>query len=78
MAKIVSGYNKTGEDLEEERRLGYVAITRAKQQLYLYCSIIHFVNGNILKLKPLNKITGLSRKADSKICVFKTFSFERN
>ena len=49
---ILPGYNKIGTDLEEERRLGYVAITRAKQQLYLYCSIIHFINGNISKLKP--------------------------
>ena len=49
---ILPGYNKIGPDLEEERRLGYVAITRAKQQLYLYCSIIHFINGNISKLKP--------------------------
>lgn len=49
---ILPGYNKIGADLEEERRLGYVAITRAKQQLYLYCSIIHFINGNISKLKP--------------------------
>lgn len=49
---ILPGYYKIGEDLEEERRLGYVAITRAKQQLYLYCSIVHFINGNIIKLKP--------------------------
>lgn len=31
-----------------------------------------------IKTKPLNKITGLSRKANSKSCVFKIFSFERN
>lgn len=49
---ILPGYYKVGADLEEERRLGYVAMTRAKQQLYLYCSIVHFINGNISKLKP--------------------------
>lgn len=49
---ILPGYQKQGKELEEERRLGYVAITRAKQQLYLYCSIIHFINGNMTKLKP--------------------------
>ena len=49
---ILPGYQKQGKELEEERRLGYVAITRAKQQLYLYCSIIHFINGNMAKLKP--------------------------
>ena len=49
---ILPGYNKVGADLEEERRVGYVALTRAKQQLYLYCSIIHFINGNLAKLKP--------------------------
>ena len=49
---ILPAYKKIGEDLEEERRLGYVAITRAKQHLYLYCAIIHFVNGNIMKFKP--------------------------
>ena len=49
---ILPGHMKKGVELEEERRLGYVAITRAKQQLFLYCSIIHFINGNITKLKP--------------------------
>ena len=49
---ILPGYYKVGADLEEERRLGYVAMTRAKQQLYLYCSIVHFITGNLSKLKP--------------------------
>lgn len=37
---IFPGYRSIGEqkDLEEERRLCYVGITRAKQQLYLTCS----------------------------------------
>ena len=49
---IIPGYVRKPSDLEEERRLGYVAITRAKQYLFLYCSIIHYINGNITKLKP--------------------------
>ena len=49
---IIPGYVRKSSDLEEERRLGYVAITRAKQYLYLYCSIVHYINGNITKLKP--------------------------
>lgn len=38
--------------LEEERRLCYVAITRAKQRLYLSSSTIHYQYGIIQKLKP--------------------------
>lgn len=49
---ILPGYKSKGRDLEEERRLAYVAMTRAKNYLYLYCSIIHFINGNIAKMKP--------------------------
>lgn len=49
---ILPGYKSKGKDLEEERRLAYVAMTRAKSHLYLYCSIIHFINGNIVKMKP--------------------------
>lgn len=35
-----------------ETRLFYVAITRAKQRLYLYCSVVHYINGQIFKMKP--------------------------
>lgn len=49
---ILPGYKSKGRDLEEERRLAYVAMTRAKNCLYLYCSIIHFINGNIANMKP--------------------------
>lgn len=49
---ITPNYNKQNQELEEERRIAYVAITRAKQQLYLYCSNIHFINGNMAKMKP--------------------------
>ena len=49
---IIPGYVRRPSDLEEERRLGYVAITRAKQYLFLYCSIVHYINGNITKMRP--------------------------
>ena len=37
--------------LRDLRRLN-VAITRAKQYLFLYCSIVHYINGNITKMRP--------------------------
>ena len=40
------------ERLEEQRRLFYVAITRAKQRLYLSYSLTHFSKGKIFYLKP--------------------------
>lgn len=49
---IIPGYKLKGNAKEEERRLAYVAITRAKEYLYLYCSKIHFINGNICKFMP--------------------------
>lgn len=49
---ILPSPTQTIEALEEERRLCYVALTRAKQRLYLSSSSIHYSNGNIQKLKP--------------------------
>lgn len=40
------------EDLEEERRLCYVAITRAKQQLYLTCAQRRLMYGQTRYAKP--------------------------
>ena len=34
--KVPKGSKLTPEELEEERRLFYVAMTRAKKQLYIY------------------------------------------
>jgi len=39
---INSGY----EDLEEERRLCYVGMTRAKEKLFMTSSILHFIYGD--------------------------------
>lgn len=49
---ILPGFSKRDKDLEEDRRVFYVAITRAKQRLYLYCSVVHYINGQIFKMKP--------------------------
>ncbi len=70
---ILPGYLKKGAELEEERRLGYVAITRAKQQLYLYCSIIHFVNGNMSKLKPSSFLVEAGIKEANSMDFFRNY-----
>lgn len=47
-----------GNDIEEERRLGYVAITRAKKELTLSCSKSRFYKGRrteLLKSRFLNE-----------------------
>nr|MCR5786528.1 ATP-dependent helicase [Acholeplasmatales bacterium] len=49
---ILPGYSKDNKELEEDRRVFYVAITRAKQNLFLYSSEIHFANGRQYKYKP--------------------------
>lgn len=49
---ILPGFSKTNKELEEDRRLFYVAITRTKQNLFLYSSEIHFTNGRQYKYKP--------------------------
>lgn len=48
---ILPSTKDRNEKLEEQRRLFYVGITRAKQRLYLSYSLIHFINGRILYLK---------------------------
>lgn len=49
---ILPSITESIQALEEERRLCYVAITRAKQRLYLSSSTIHYQYGIIQKLKP--------------------------
>ena len=43
---------ETEEDMEEERRLCYVAVTRAKQQLYLTCAERRMMYGQTRYAKP--------------------------
>ncbi len=54
---IIPTYSQKGEELEEERRCFYVAITRAKEYLFLSSSQVHFINGNYKRLKPSSFIT---------------------
>lgn len=49
---IIPGYSTRINDIEEDRRVFYVAMTRAKQNLFLLDSKVHYVNGRTLKLKP--------------------------
>lgn len=51
------------EDLEEERRLFYVAMTRAKEQLYLtYPTEVSFSRGPAAFARPSRFLEGVSRK----------------
>lgn len=49
---ILPSPTKTIEALEEERRLAYVAMTRAKERLYLSSAYIHYTQGKKFKHKP--------------------------
>jgi DNA helicase-2/ATP-dependent DNA helicase PcrA len=46
-----------GSDIEEERRLGYVAITRAKKELTLSCSSSRFYKGRRTHLNKSRFLT---------------------
>lgn len=67
---ILPGYSKKGVEREEERRLGYVAITRAKQQLYLSSAIVHFINGKMTKLKPSSFLSEAKINDDASLDFF--------
>ena len=62
---IIPGFSKKSKDIEEDRRVFYVAMTRAKQNLFLYSSQIHFVNGQQFKLKPSQFLTETGINHDS-------------
>ncbi len=49
---ILPKINVTDEVLEEERRLAYVAITRAKEYLYISSAYEHYISGVKKVLKP--------------------------
>jgi DNA helicase-2/ATP-dependent DNA helicase PcrA len=44
--------NESEEDLEEERRIFYVSLTRARKELYLTCAKTRRIWGRIMHLKP--------------------------
>lgn len=48
---ILPSSKDRNERLEEQRRLFYVGITRARKRLYLSYSLVHFIKGRILYLK---------------------------
>ena len=49
---IIPSSLKYDKDIEEERRLLYVAITRAKEYLYLSSAEYHIINGQRKRLRP--------------------------
>ena len=61
--RFPSLYNKDDEEIEEERRLMYVAVTRAKENLFIAYPINVFdkATGMVLS-KPSRFLDGLSRK----------------
>ena len=67
--EIIPGLNRPTKQLEEERRLMYVAMTRAKQRLYLYSSTICYINGNAKHCKPSNFLSEAKVKG-SKVANF--------
>lgn len=48
------------KDLEEERRLAYVGITRAKKELYLMCSAQRMIFGSVRYSKPSRFLSEIS------------------
>ena len=65
MFRIMDSY-----DLEEERRVAYVACTRAKHKLYLTCANHRMLYGNRVSNKPskfLEEFVGEYKKAKAKV-----------
>jgi len=52
----------TNADIEEERRLFYVAITRAKENLGISYSLSRYVNGKVKECKPSRFLNDLDSK----------------
>jgi DNA helicase-2/ATP-dependent DNA helicase PcrA len=53
---------KTKEELEEERRLLYVGMTRAKKNLYLTSSLYRFIHGSLKEQRPSRFLGEISNK----------------
>jgi DNA helicase-2/ATP-dependent DNA helicase PcrA len=51
-----------GRDLEEERRLCYVGMTRAKKHLHLSCSRLRFLWGNLREMIPSRFIQEIAKE----------------
>ncbi len=74
---IIPGYSKRDKDLEEDRRVFYVAITRAKQNLFLYSSQVHYVNGQLFKLKPSSFLEEAGIKESSVMDFFGNYWYNK-
>ena len=74
---ILPGYSRDNKELEEDRRVFYVAITRAKQNLFLYSSQIHFANGRQYKYKPSQFIYESGLGNDDIEAFFGTYSYNK-
>ena len=74
---ILPGFSRRGPELEEERRTFYVALTRAKERLYLSCSQIHFTNGIIKTMKPSSFLAEAGIKESSSIGFFGNYWYNK-
>ena len=74
---ILPGFSRRGPELEEERRTFYVALTRAKERLYLSCSQIHFTNGIIKTMKPSSFLAEAGIKESSSIEFFGNYWYNK-
>ena len=59
---IIPPYKHDSKTLEEERRLFYVAITRAKERLFILSSKQRIINGIIKNYEPTRFINEIERK----------------
>lgn len=50
------------EDVEEERRLFYVAMTRARKYLFISCSQVRFLWGGLRKMRPSRFLRDIPRE----------------
>lgn len=65
-----------GSDIEEERRLGYVAITRAKKELVLSCSNSRFYKGKRAELTKSRFLTECGI-CEGKLFIEKSVNFKK-
>ena len=75
--EILPGFSKKGPELEEQRRCLYVAMTRAKERLFISCSQIHFINGVLRKMKPSSFLLEAGVKEASTIQFFGNYWYNK-